>query len=90
MLNNTERQVLVALLRMGRSNRHATAIRLANAAGLAPEEARSVLAALDGKGFADTERVRLTLNGLVVAASLGAVAQAGARRSAGPTVRDAA
>lgn len=94
MLNNTERQVLVALFRMGRNNRHATAIRLANAVGLAPEEARQTLASLEAKGFADAERVRLSLNGLVVAASLsassGVGAGAGAQRTARSVVKRAA
>lgn len=90
MLNNTERQVLVALFRLGRSNRHATAIRLANAAGFTPDETRALLASLETKGLADAERVRLTLNGLVVATSLAVGSQAGARRSTRLLVRDAA
>ncbi len=85
MLNNTERQVLVALFRMGRSNRHATAIRLANAAGMTPDEARAALVALDAQGLAHAERVRLTLNGLVVATSLSASVQ-GVKAVAGRSV----
>jgi predicted ArsR family transcriptional regulator len=90
MLNNTERQVLVALFRMARNNRHATAIRLANAVGLAPDEVRSALAALEAKGFADAERVRLSLNGLVVATSLSTSAEVRRVRSARSVVGRAA
>lgn len=90
MLNNTERQVLVALFRMARHNRHATAIRLAHAVGIAPDESRALLGALEQKGFVDAERVRLTLNGLVVATSLSASWQVRAGRPARSVVRRAA
>jgi hypothetical protein len=90
MLNNTERHVLVALFRMARHNRHATAIRLANAVGITPLEGREVLAALEAKGLVDAERVRVTLNGLVVATSLAAsVRVAGQRTGRAPLSRAA-
>jgi Mn-dependent DtxR family transcriptional regulator len=72
MLNSTERLVLVALFRLARHNRHATAIRLATALGVDVPAVRDALAALDQRGLVDGERVRLSLNGLVVATSLSA------------------
>ncbi len=89
MLNNTERLALVALVRMARNNRHATAIRLASAIGVTPAEAREALTSLDAKGFADAERVRLSLNGLVVAMSLGSCASVGAPRTKAKALRAA-
>lgn len=79
MLNDTERHVLAALVRLARHNRHATAIRVAAAIGATPTEVREVLATLDAKGFVDAERVRLSLNGLAVAMGLGSCAEVRAR-----------
>ena len=90
MLNSTERHVLVALVRLARSNRHATAIRVATALRLHPEEVRTALASLETKGLADAERVRLSLNGLAVAMGIGSCDEVRARRPRRRALRAAA
>ncbi len=79
MLNDTERHVLVALVRLARHNRHATTIRVATAIGAPPDDVRDALRTLDARGLVDAERVRLSLNGLAVGMSLGVSSQVGAR-----------
>jgi Mn-dependent DtxR family transcriptional regulator len=90
MLNSTERDVLVALVRLARSNRHATAIRVATAIGAHPESVREALRTLDGKGLVDAERVRVTLNGLALSMALASSVEVRSRRTRRPAVKTAA
>lgn len=81
MLNSTERLVLVALVRLARNNRHATAIRVATALGAHPDDVRAALQTLDAKGLVDAERVRVTLNGLALSMALGPCEEVRVRRT---------
>lgn len=72
MTNTAHHAVLFALLDMARKDQAATVIRVMQATTLARPEVESLLGMLDRAGLVDSERVRLTLQGLAVAMTLGA------------------
>lgn len=72
VMNLTHHAVLHALFEMAKSDRHATVIRLGRAVDLPRDVVLSTLGELDRAGLVDAERVRLSMPGLVLAASIGA------------------
>jgi predicted transcriptional regulator len=69
-MNSAHNAVLFSLLDLAKNDQHATVLRVADAAGLDRAEVVSSLAALDKVGLVDSDRVRLTMMGLVVASGL--------------------
>ena len=59
--------VLVALFDLARANRHANVLRVAGRLGLTEAQTRAALRALEERGLADAQRVRLSLLGLALA-----------------------
>ena len=71
MLNQPQRALLQALFTLARDDRPADLVNVANQLGLSCVQTDKLLTQLDEAGFVDATRVRLTMTGLVLAASLG-------------------
>lgn len=69
-LNAAQHAILVRLYRLGRTDRPASLARLARDLQSPAESLAVELRTLDRAGLVDAARVRLTLSGLCVAASL--------------------
>lgn len=85
----TSSAVLLALFDLTRLGRAADADRLAGRLGLDREGIVEALAALDRAGLVDAGRVRMTMAGLALAASLDLRRHQNAARSRGEGVRTA-
>jgi hypothetical protein len=72
MNDTAQLAVLVALFDLAKTDRAATVLRLVDATGLTRDEVTASLAKLDRAGYADAERVRLSMPGLAAAAMISA------------------